>query len=132
VAALERIDDFEPRREGAFLAYLRQILLNSIWKEIRKKSSRPVCETLKGDFADATPSSVEQAIGLDAIAAYEKALAVSYVRQGKYQGAEILFRDILTKSLDLLGPTHISVVAVLGNLGSVLQEQGKFEKPLTT
>ncbi len=76
VSALERIDNFEPRREGAFLAYLRQILLNSIRKEIRKKSSRPVCETLRGDFADATPSSVEQAIGLDAISKYEQALAL--------------------------------------------------------
>jgi RNA polymerase sigma-70 factor (ECF subfamily) len=74
-AALERLDSFEPRREGAFLAYLRQILLNAIRKEIRKASSRPVCETLDGNLADMTPSTVEEAVGLDALSKYEEALA---------------------------------------------------------
>lgn len=39
--ALDRVGDFEPRREGAFLAYLRTILLNEVRGEIRRVASRP-------------------------------------------------------------------------------------------
>ena len=38
--ALEHVDHFEAIREGAFLAYLRQILLNQIRMEIRRVSRR--------------------------------------------------------------------------------------------
>ncbi|MCA9754896.1 MAG: RNA polymerase sigma factor [Candidatus Eisenbacteria bacterium] len=41
IRALRRVDAFEPRREGAFLAYLRKILLNTIREEIRRTSRHP-------------------------------------------------------------------------------------------
>ena len=34
--ALNRVGEFEPRHEGAFLAYLRQTLLNALRDEIRR------------------------------------------------------------------------------------------------
>jgi len=40
ISALGRVDDFEARREGAFLAYLRQILVNAVRREIRRPQSR--------------------------------------------------------------------------------------------
>src|SRR5262245_46623761 len=36
IRALKQVEAFEPRHEGAFLAYLRQILLNAIRDEIRR------------------------------------------------------------------------------------------------
>ena len=37
---IQRVDDFEARREGAFLAYLRQILVNKLRAELRRPRSR--------------------------------------------------------------------------------------------
>jgi DNA-directed RNA polymerase specialized sigma24 family protein len=36
IRALDHVEDFESLREGAFLAYLRKILLNNIRMEIRR------------------------------------------------------------------------------------------------
>lgn len=41
IRALRRVESFEPRREGAFLSYLRQILLNTIREELRRSAKRP-------------------------------------------------------------------------------------------
>ncbi len=40
IKALERVDSFESKREGAFLAYLRTILVNAVRREIRRPSNR--------------------------------------------------------------------------------------------
>jgi len=71
--ALSHIDKFEASREGAFLAYMRQILLNSIRDEIRRSSNMPLQET----FSEAhfvLPSAVEESVGKDLLDSYEKAL----------------------------------------------------------
>jgi RNA polymerase sigma factor (sigma-70 family) len=73
--ALNRIDSFQSRGEGAFLAYLRQILLNSIRDELRRAARHPAGEDLPETVADDTPSLVEQAIGREALERYESALA---------------------------------------------------------
>ena len=39
--ALRRLDQFEVRHEGAFLAYLRRIFLNSVRDEIRRYGRHP-------------------------------------------------------------------------------------------
>ncbi len=57
--------------------------------------------------------------------AARSALAVSYVRQGNFAEAEDLFRYTLELSMAALGPKNKSLVAILGNLGNVLHEQGK-------
>lgn len=73
VRALDHIEKFEPRHEGAFLAYLRRILLNSVKDEIRRVTRRGPREEL--DEETAGPSEVSQAVGIDTLLAYEAALA---------------------------------------------------------
>ena len=73
--ALNKVGRFEPRREGAFLAYLRRILLNAVRDEIRRVARRPGTEDMSEDLADGAPPAVEQAIGREAMQAYEAALA---------------------------------------------------------
>lgn len=72
--ALEHVDTFEPQREGAFLAYLRTILLNEVRGEIRRVSRRPHREPLSDELPERAVSVVEQAIGKTAMRAYERAL----------------------------------------------------------
>jgi RNA polymerase sigma-70 factor (ECF subfamily) len=73
--ALNRLGEFEPRREGAFLAYLRQILLNRVRDEIRVARRRPGRAVLSEEMNAGRPSPLEEAIGREAMAAYESALA---------------------------------------------------------
>jgi len=73
--ALNKVEGFEAQRAGAFLAYLRRILLNSIRDEIRRAVRRPRSEVLPEELVDHAPSLVEQAIGSEAVEAYQAALA---------------------------------------------------------
>ena len=73
VRALAHIEEFEPRREGAFLAYLRSILLNSLRDEIRRVTRRGAHETLEEDTTE--PTLVAKAVGMETLLAYEAALA---------------------------------------------------------
>ena len=70
-----RIETFENRGEGAFLAYLRQSLLNRIRDEIRASSTRPKRAELHESIADAAPSTLDQVIGRDRLERFERALA---------------------------------------------------------
>ncbi len=76
VRALNHAETFEAQREGAFLAYLRQICMNVIRDEIRRASVRPISrqEDVKDDVVAAAPSPLEDAIGTEALARYESAL----------------------------------------------------------
>ncbi len=75
VRALEHIDTFEPRHEGAFLAYLRQILINHLRDEVRKVDRQPAAVELGEDRASEEQSPLEQAIGREGMLQYESALA---------------------------------------------------------
>jgi RNA polymerase sigma factor (sigma-70 family) len=70
-----RMETFEPQREGAFQAYLRQAVMNRIRDEIRRAGRRPGQVDLEDKYADAGPSPLEATIGLEAIERYEQALA---------------------------------------------------------
>jgi RNA polymerase sigma-70 factor (ECF subfamily) len=72
--AVERVETFEPRHEGAFQAYLRQMLLNRIRDEIRRTKRRPAGAPLEDRHAAADPSPLEIAIGREALDRYEAAL----------------------------------------------------------
>ena len=74
--ALDKIPDFDNRGEGAFLAYLRQILLNSIRKEVQKQQRRQQLAPMDHDqiLKDHGPSVLEQAMGAEVMDAYEAAL----------------------------------------------------------
>jgi RNA polymerase sigma-70 factor (ECF subfamily) len=75
IRALNRLTEFEPRREGAFLAYLRQILLNSVREELRRATRKPSAGSLEDQRADPSPSAIEQAVGRETLERYESALA---------------------------------------------------------
>lgn len=81
IRAFEHVDQFQPRREGAFLAYIRRILLNQIRDEARRAKRRPVREELPDDIGDSSPSPLEEMIGKESLTRYEKALACLTDRQ---------------------------------------------------
>jgi RNA polymerase sigma-70 factor (ECF subfamily) len=69
-----RIDDFEPQREGALLAYLRQAIVNRVRDEVRRRARRPAAETLNEEAPDGGRSPLDAAIGQEAVDRYEAAL----------------------------------------------------------
>jgi RNA polymerase sigma-70 factor (ECF subfamily) len=73
--AFHRLDGFESRGQGAFLAYVRQILLNAIRDEIRRAVRLPGREELPEEVVDRGPSALETAVGRDTMESYEHALA---------------------------------------------------------
>jgi RNA polymerase sigma-70 factor (ECF subfamily) len=87
--ALDNLDQFDHRGEGAFLAYLRQILLNQIRNEARRARRRPEHVELN-DAVDSTHlrSPLEDAIGSDRLRDYETALA----RLGEAQRQAVILR----------------------------------------
>jgi RNA polymerase sigma-70 factor, ECF subfamily len=73
--ALNRLDDFQSEGAGSFLAYLRRILLNVVRDEIRRSGRKGINVTLGEAHADIqNPSPVEQLVGQEELARYEKAL----------------------------------------------------------
>jgi len=73
--AFEHMNGFEHRGEGAFLAYLRQIMVNEVRDQARWHKRRPTREPLDVDLPDPQPSPVEHAIGREALQRYEAGLA---------------------------------------------------------
>jgi RNA polymerase sigma-70 factor (ECF subfamily) len=73
---LKNIDAFRPRHEGALQAYLRQALMNRVRDEVRRVTRRGVAEEIDDDgYQDPSASPLEEAIGSEAVARYEKALS---------------------------------------------------------
>jgi RNA polymerase sigma-70 factor (ECF subfamily) len=103
IKALDRVGSFEPRREGAFLAYLRTVLLNEIRGEIRRNARRPGRDPLSDDLAAPDLSPVEREVGAAAVRAYERALDTL--------GAEEREAVILRVEM---GYTHQQVAEALG------------------
>lgn len=69
------LERFEHRGHGALQAYLRQALLNRVRNELKRAGRRPCITQLDPDVADAQQSPLEAAIGADAMARYDAALA---------------------------------------------------------
>ena len=74
--ALNRLDSFEARREGAFLAYLRTILLNAVREEIRRSSRRGIRAELHEDLFEVRESMLDQLVGRERVERWERALAL--------------------------------------------------------
>ena len=72
--SFRRIKDFEPQREGALLAYLRQAIVNRVRDELRRRARRPPSDTLNDDAPDPGVSPLDAAIGREAADRYEAAL----------------------------------------------------------
>jgi RNA polymerase sigma factor (sigma-70 family) len=75
IRAVQRIDHFESRHEGALQAYLRQAVVNRIRDEVRRTMRSPVETALDENAADRAASPLEQAIGAEALERYDAALA---------------------------------------------------------
>jgi len=75
--ALERLQEFEERGSGSFLAYLRQILLNQVRVELRGRRRHGEKVDLEAlEFAQMhAASAVETLVGAERLRAYEEALA---------------------------------------------------------
>src|SRR5436305_11521081 len=72
--SLRGVDAFDPRHSGAFLAYLRQGILNRMRDEIRRVRRLPEAESTARDVPDGRPSPIEEAIGHESLERYEEAL----------------------------------------------------------
>jgi RNA polymerase sigma-70 factor (ECF subfamily) len=71
----QRLETFEYRGEGALQAYLRQAVLNRIKDECRRTSRRPLPGELDPNAKANGMSPLDAAIGKEAVAKYEAALA---------------------------------------------------------
>lgn len=72
--ALDHLDDFEPRREGAFLAYLRRILINQVRDEMRRASRAPELKPASETIDDPRPAPLEELVGRESLERFEAAL----------------------------------------------------------
>jgi len=89
VRAFNNLEGFESRGEGAFVAYLRQILLNQIRDQSRRAKRRPEHVELDESYEESrSESPLEQAIGRDRLRDYEAALA----RLGEGQRHAVILR----------------------------------------
>jgi RNA polymerase sigma factor (sigma-70 family) len=68
------IGGFELRHEGAFLAYARKALMNGIIDQIRRARARPQGTEIDESVASRDPSPIEEAMGHEFMARYEKTL----------------------------------------------------------
>ena len=75
VRVLKQLERFEPRHEGAFLAYLRRILINAMRNEIARAATRGQQEEVGEGLPDPGPSPLESVLGRDMLDRYEAAFA---------------------------------------------------------
>jgi RNA polymerase sigma-70 factor (ECF subfamily) len=89
VASLKHIDAFQPEREGALLAYLRQAIVNRVRDEVRRRARRPAAAMLDEDLEGTDASPLDVAIGREAAERYERA-----IQQLKPEERELLIARI--------------------------------------
>src|SRR6185437_12491925 len=74
LSVFKRIGSFEPRREGAFLAYLRQAVMNRIRNELRRSATHPSATTFDEFEHEHEGSPFEDVLALETFERYEAAL----------------------------------------------------------
>ncbi len=75
LGAFRNLEGFEPRGEGALQAYLRQAFVNRVRTRLRNSAVKPPAAALDSGMVDDGTSPLEAAIGREAVARYEAALA---------------------------------------------------------
>jgi RNA polymerase sigma-70 factor (ECF subfamily) len=75
IQVFKHVGTFEPRREGAFQAYLRQAVMNRIRNAVRNHARQPDGTELNNALPSADASPLERAIGVERLARYEAALS---------------------------------------------------------
>lgn len=101
--SLRHIDRFESRGEGAFLGYLRHLLLNAARDEARRSSRRGAHDGLDDSVPDPGRSVVEEVLGRETMARYERGLA----RLSEEQREAVILRLEMDYS-------HAEIAAALG------------------
>jgi len=71
---VRKLDQFEPRHEGAFLGYVRQTLRNNITDRIRQAQRRGPSEPLASSKSSPAPSPYDMAEASELMDRYESAL----------------------------------------------------------
>ena len=71
---LSGIERIEVRGRGGFEAYVRQAVLNGVKDQIRRAAVRGVPEDVSTNLVTPTPSPLEDAIGVDLLERYERAM----------------------------------------------------------
>ncbi len=74
IRTLVHMEDFDNRREGAFLYYLRRVFLNLVRDELRRAARHPAQEPVDGNLPDGGVSPLDLAIGRELVERYETAL----------------------------------------------------------
>jgi RNA polymerase sigma-70 factor (ECF subfamily) len=74
VQTFKHLETFDARGAGALQAYVRQAILNRIRDQLRRVARRPLSTPLTDAEVDDALSPLEQAIGAEAVARYERAL----------------------------------------------------------
>ena len=72
--AIVSLETFEPRHEGAFQGFLRQIMVNRVRDEVRTAHRKPAGQPLEDEHVASDPSPIELAIGQESLERYEAAL----------------------------------------------------------
>jgi RNA polymerase sigma-70 factor (ECF subfamily) len=103
VRAVNRLDRFESRHEGALQAYLRQAIVNRIRDEIRRTKRSPVATELDENASHHGASPLEAAIGAEALDRYDVAL-------GRLRPEE---REAIVARVEMDG-TYLEVAQALG------------------
>ena len=75
LAALKRLEEFEPRHDGSLPAYFRTAILNRIRTLAVRSKKRGEKVDLESAVVDAGPSPLEEALGSDALDRYERAMS---------------------------------------------------------
>ena len=75
IRALESVQGFQPQREGAFLSYLRSILMNALRDQLRRAHVRRAGEIVDDHVPDPSPTVLDEVIGKDTMKRYDAALA---------------------------------------------------------
>src|SRR5438132_20946 len=101
--AVNRLDRFESRHEGALQAYLRQAIVNRIRDEIRRTKRSPAATELDENASDQGASPLEAAIGAEALDRYDAAL-------GRLRPEE---REAIVARVEMDG-TYLEVAQALG------------------
>ncbi len=96
IRVLKQLERFDPRHEGAFLAYLRRILINAMRNEIARAATRGRQEEPDAALVDPGPSPLEHALASDLLGRYDAA----FERLGDEQQEAVFMRIEMGLSYD--------------------------------
>jgi RNA polymerase sigma-70 factor (ECF subfamily) len=124
VNALNKLDTFEHRHEGALQAYLRQAVLNRIRDEARRVARRPVQTELPESQPSTAASPLDIAIGRQGVEKYEAALQRLRPQDREAIVARLELQYDYRELADILGKPNANAarVAVTRALARLLEQ----------